>query len=173
MPQVPILISGRISFDKVGQIAEQMSNIDYPVELALPYKYSDWNDIADYDEMLEELDKMSLDINAIHATHGKIYDETFLEWGRQTIKVADFFDAKAITIHPNNVKQNRVNMQIPAKRYIKQLQRETAIVIALETFTNSDRLFLPEEIIQNKIPMTLDMSHIANRERINEIKYTV
>lgn len=100
----------------------------------------------------------------------KINDNDFLEWGQQTIKIAEALGAKTITVHPNRIsKKNKAILQEIASINLRQLQHKTPVSIAIETFTGHERIFTPDEIIQAKLPMTLDTSHIHDDDMIMRI----
>ena len=170
MPEQSIIVSVRVGFTAVYQIVDRMRGVDFPVELALPHRYDDWKQAwSQSDEMLGALEKTGVNIVTVHATQAKIHDEYFFEWGRQTIKIAEHFGAHAITVHPKRAKKNKGNAQELARLHLRELQRETPVVISVETFTGKDRVFEPEEIIKAKLSMTLDTAHIHDNDRIMRI----
>ena len=57
-------------------------------------------------------------------------------------------------------------MQELARLYLRRLRHETEIPISVETFTGTDRVFVPEEIMEARLPMTLDTAHIHDNARI-------
>jgi sugar phosphate isomerase/epimerase len=171
MLQESIVVTARVGFAAVDQIADRMRDVDFPVELALPHKFEWWADaVSQWDEMLSRLDEANLTVNTVHATQAPITDKAFLEWGRLTIRIAEHFEAKAITVHPNRVSRKRKNdMQELARLYLRRLRHETEIPISVETFTGTDRVFVPEEIMEARLPMTLDTAHIHDNARIMRI----
>lgn len=99
----PIVVSVRVGFAAVHQIANCMRSIVFPIELVLPPRYDFYRDVALYwKQMINALEKANIAINTVHATHGKINDDAFIEWGRETIEIAEHFSAKAITVHPKS-----------------------------------------------------------------------
>lgn len=171
MAGVPIVVSARVGFEAVHQIADHMQGVGFPIELALPHRYEGWKDaVLKWEQMLSTLEKVNILVNTVHATHGKINDDAFLEWGRETIKIAGLFRAKAITVHPNRVNNKmRGNMQELARINLRSLKRETSLPISIETLTGRDRIFRPEEIMNAKLPMTLDTAHIHDNDEIMKI----
>ena len=120
--------------------------------------------------MLSLLEQAQVKVSTVHATQGRITDANFLRWGRQTIEIAERLDARAITVHPNGVERRmKRNFQKVARGYLRQLQRHTDVIISVETFGGRDRVFTPEEIIEAKLPMTLDVAHISDGDRIARI----
>jgi len=136
--------------------------------LALPYRYVYWKKaVLKFEEMLEILKRKDIVYSTVHATMAKINDNNFLEWGQQTIKIAEDLGAKTITVHPNRVsKKNKAILQETECINLRHLQHKTPVGIAIETFTGHERIFTPDEIIQAKLPMTLDTSHIHNDDMI-------
>lgn len=170
MGPVAIRVAARIGFDAVHQISVRLHEVDFPIELALPYKYDWWLDaVQNFDEMLALLEGAKLDIFTIHATQARISESDFIIWGRQTIKIAELCSAKTITVHPNRAKKNKCNLQEATRIYLRQLGQETPVAISIETFSGNDRIFTPEEIIEAKLPMTLDTAHIVDKNRIENI----
>ena len=49
------------------------------------------------------------------------------------------------------------------------MQRNTSVIISIETFPGKRRIFQTEEIIKAKLPMTLDTAHIHDNNRIIKI----
>jgi len=171
MAREPIVVSARVGFAAVDQIADCMRNIDFPIELALPSRYDFYrNAVLHWKQMIDDLEKANITVNTVHATQGKINDDAFLEWGRETIKLAEHFSAKAITVHPNRVTyKSRGNMQELARINLRRLRHQTSVLISVETFTGRDRVFRPKEIMEAKLPMTLDTAHIHDKDRIMKI----
>ena len=66
-------------------------------------------------------------------------------------------------------KQDRHCHLSALRMQLRQLQRETSVLISIETFTGHDRIFTPDEIIEAKLPMTLDTSHIHDDDKIISI----
>ena len=75
--------------------------------------------------------------------------------------------AKNITLHPNNI--NREDEA--QKEALKNLEYFTGmykddIVFCIETFEGRRRVFTPDETVAFNLPMTLDISHIRDNEKI-------
>ena len=165
-----ITVSARAGFAAVHQIADRLRGVQFPIELALPHRYDSWQEAAArFDEMILALQESRVEISTIHATQARITERDFLRWGRQTIEIAERFGAKAITVHPNRTKTGKSGSQELARRYLRQLQRETTVVISVETFPGKSRVFTPQEIMQANLPMTLDIAHISDDDQIMAI----
>jgi len=163
-----IKIGGRVDFEKFEELESRFRYIDFPFELALPWRYKKlWLPI---EQKLEEIQKFfkSKDLNIIflHATQGRISEESFLEWGKKTLDFADELNLKYVTIHPNQRKTRREEHRLKALKFIKKLEIESKAQFCIETFNSKRRIFRPEEIIENKLPMTLDTAHFYDNSRI-------
>ena len=165
-----ITVSARVGFACVNNIAERLNGVDFPIELALPYRYDWWQEaVVQFDEMMVALESANVNVCSVHATQANISDERFLNWGWQTIEIAERLGAKTITVHPNRSRKSRENLQEEARIFIRRLQRETNVPLSVETFSGKDRIFRPDEIISARLPMTLDTAHIHDNDRIMEI----
>lgn len=58
-----------------------------------------------------------------------------------------------------------------ALQNLRRVEKETGSrgIFSIETFSGSKRIFHPREIMDFKLPMTLDTSHIHDREEIMDI----
>lgn len=165
-----ITVSARVGFAAVHQVSDRLCGVDFPIELALPYRYEWWKEAAKrLDEMLALLDAANVVVSTVHATQARISDRDFIVWGRQTIRIARRLGARTITVHPNQAGSSRGNHQFAALGHLRTLQRETDVALAVETFGGKDRVFRPEEIMSIGLPMTLDIAHLADNERIMRI----
>ena len=101
-------IGGRVGFDYLEELERNFKSIDFPIELALPWRYEYWLKIENQiDEVIEFFKDGPIEILSIHATQGKIFDKRFLRWGNLTLKIAKGLDIQDVTIHPNNSRKNR------------------------------------------------------------------
>lgn len=131
------------------------------IELALPYK------LHDYLEGTSSLKAMAAFIvkegpvcPSVHAPQGRLTHDGFLSWALDVVRFAESIGAGVLVFHPENAKEQRTNLQMIALRNLRELQRSTQVRIAVETFGNSKRVLLPEEIGERKLPMVLDTSHV-------------
>jgi len=165
-----IRVGGRVGFNKIEEIHERFRDVDFPIELALPWRYELWKQVEPkFDEMLECLDSLDFEVLSVHATQGWISKDTFLSWGPKTCQLADRFGGRAITVHPNRAKKPRETHQDMTRRNIKKVQRETSVTVSVETFGGKKRVLTPQEIMDFGLPMTLDTSHIREDKRIIDI----
>ncbi|MDW7762041.1 MAG: hypothetical protein SCM96_15550 [Acidobacteriota bacterium] len=166
-------IGGRVGFDRIEDLEKNFRNIDFPIELALPWRYTElWLPMADsLAGVISFLMASTIRILSIHATQGNISDEAFLFWGRQTVELARELGVQDITIHPGNCRSRREASQQQALRNIRRIERETGAegIFSVETFGGKNRVLKPEEIISFGLPMTLDTAHLHDRNEIMEI----
>lgn len=162
-------IGGRVGFDRVEDLEELFKSIDFPIELALPWKYRDlWLPVeGKVNQIIDFLKEKDIAILSIHAPQGKITEDSFLRWGQLTIEIAQSLGVDNITIHPNNVKGQKAWHQEKTLRYIKRLGGDN--IFSIETFGGKTRVFSPAELVRRKIPMTLDTAHIRDRREVMNI----
>ncbi len=165
-----IVVAARVGFEELAQIPHRLQNVDFPIELALPWQYSMWQRAEpQYDYMLECLEALDLQLASVHATQGRISDSAFLSWGPKTCKLAERLGGTVVTVHPNRAKKQRGSHQELARQYLRSVQHETVVTVSVETFGGKDRVFRPEEIMEFGLPMTLDTAHIHSDERVIEL----
>ncbi len=152
-----------LSKEKKGVLENNLnrnfSGIDFPIELALPYRYKDmWLPIKNkLHEIIEFFKAKKITILSIHAAQGKITEPEFLTWGIETLSFADELGVKLITIHPNRVRKNeRKEQQIIVKEFINQLNGVERFCI--ETFGDRGRVFRKNEIIELGYNLTIELS---------------
>ena len=166
-----IIVAARVSFAAVHQIQDRLYGVDFPIELALPYKYLWWQEATEhFEEMLSVLKELDLVVPTIHATQSRITGSEFLKWGRQTLEIAECLGAKTVTVHPNRVAKNRrADFQESVRMHLRELRHNSKVLISVETFGGKDRVFRPEELVASKLPMTMDVAHIAENGRLLRI----
>ena len=166
-----ITIAGRVGFDTIDQLEERFDGIVFPIELALPWRYGKlWVPFKEHLFVaLKFFQDRGLQVGSIHATQGRISDDAFLEWGRETLKFADALGIKHVTIHPNQAKSRRKELQEQAHCHLTDLHRSSNARFCMETFDGERRIFHPTEIMECGLPMTLDVAHIHDDSRILEI----
>jgi len=159
-----IKIGGRVGFDRTDELEKHFKGIDFPIELALPWKYHElWLPIENnINDIISFFKSSSITILSIHATQGRITDDAFLTWGKKTIEIAKELGVKHIIVHPNHVhKEQRQTYQMKAVENLKKLSDETC-TFSIETFTGKSRVLRPMEIVDLELPMTLDVAHIKD-----------
>lgn len=158
----------RQSFENVEQIEERYSNLNVPIELAMPYFMAIYQLIRpNLIEIAQKIKSYSCGILSIHSVQAPITNDEFLIWGKEIADFAEFLGVKIITLHPNNTNKNQSNQINALKnlRYFKQLCRNN-IIFSIETFTGNRRIFTPDEIVEFNLPMTLDTAHIEDNQKI-------
>ena len=162
-------IGGRVGFDRIEELEHRFCSIDFPIELALPWKYQElWLPIEEkVGRVIEFFKGRDIEILSIHATQGRITEEAFLRWGELTIEIAEALGAGNITVHPNNVKSQREWSQEQSLKHIQEIGGED--IISIETFGGRNRVFKPHELIEKGIPMTLDTAHLHKKGIVIDI----
>ena len=164
-------IGARVGFDTFEDLERNFASIDFPIELALPWRYIKfWLEVeGKIDSIIAFFKNRKLDILSIHATQGRISEASFLKWGSDTIRIAEALNCRDITVHPNIDKKNKPEAQKAVLAFLKELQSDSRANFSVETFGNKKRVFTPDEIMEFNLPMTLDVSHIREDGRVMEI----
>ncbi len=138
-----------------------------PIELALPYKLEEYlKGAGELSGLAAFINQKGIGCPSVHGPQGRLTDDSFLSWARETVRFAEAVNAGSVVFHPENVRVlERSNLQLLAVRNIRQLQRDTAVRIAVETFGGPKRVLTPEEVGEREIWMVLDTSHVTE-ERI-------
>ncbi len=158
----------RQSFDKIEQVEERFANLNVPIELALPYYWDIYEPVRSrLSEIGEKIKSYGLKVLSVHAVQAPISDERFKTWGMEIADFARDLGAKTITLHPNNVKRD-VQIQ---KKALQNLEYFSSffgndIVFCIETFEGKRRVFGIDEIVDFNLPMTLDISHVSDNDKI-------
>ena len=161
-------LGARVSFDQVDELESHFEGVDFPVELALPYRVHEFLPIAGrMAEVLDFIRGKGIQVQSIHAAQGNLAADDCFAWAQPALWLADELGARCVTFHPSQTNRDqRLNAQTLAKRHLRQLQRDHQAVAAIETFGGSRRIFHPEEIVQFGLPMVLDTAHLHEDERI-------
>lgn len=158
----------RQSFDRIEQIEERFSNLNVPVEIALPYYWDIYEPIRRYlVEIADRIKNFHIQVLSIHAVQAPITNEKFKIWGKEIADFAKVLGVKTITLHPNNTNKSP-DIQ---KEALKNLEHLTVlykdeIIFSIESFSGRRRIFTPDEIVRFNLPMTLDTAHIKDNEKI-------
>lgn len=158
----------RQSFDTIQQVEERFSNLKVPVEIALPYYWDIYEPIrAHLKAIAERIKSFNIDVLGIHSVQAPITSEKFKIWGKEIADFARILDAKIITLHPNNINKSTALQQetLNNLEYFNMLYKKE-IIFSIETFSGRRRIFTPEEIVKFNLPMTLDIAHINDNEKI-------
>ena len=138
-----------------------------PIELALPYKLDTFIATMAHLPSLESYilnPANGIIVNTVHAPQGRLADDSFITWALPTVQFAESIGAEVVVFHPESVpKLSKPNAQGIALENVKTLQNRTSVTVAIETFGNTKRIITTEEIIEFKLPMILDTSHLFQR----------
>jgi sugar phosphate isomerase/epimerase len=158
----------RQSFDKIEQVEERFSNLNVPVELALPYYWEIYEPIRKHlRKIADRIRSFRTKVLSVHAVQAPITDEKFKIWGKETADFAITLGVKTVTLHPNNINKNRVIQEkaLSNLEYFTDLYKNE-IIFCIETFSGRKRVFTPDETIRFNLPMTLDTAHIRDNKNI-------
>jgi sugar phosphate isomerase/epimerase len=142
--------------------------VGIPIELALPYKLDEFlRGSGNLGALAAFVKGAGIICPSVHAPQGRITDDNFLSWARDVVLFAEAVGARSLVYHPESVRKDaRTDLQLLAVRHIRQLQRETAVRIGIETFGNAKRVLSPEDVGERGLWMVLDTSHVfENRTR--------
>ncbi|MDD5476711.1 MAG: hypothetical protein PHG87_00655 [Candidatus Omnitrophica bacterium] len=99
----------RQSFDNIEQIEDRYSNINVPVEVALPYYWDIYEPVRRHlAEIAEKIKSYGTVVIGIHAVQAPITDKKFKIWGKEIADFAKTLGVKTITLHPNNINKNKI-----------------------------------------------------------------
>jgi sugar phosphate isomerase/epimerase len=164
-----IRIGGRAGFERLEQLDERFRSIDFPIELALPWRYEAlWLPMEDrIDEVVDFFQNRDIEILSLHATQGRITEESFLSWGRTTLELAGKLGVPDVTIHPNRVQNQKEYNQKQVQRMIRRMGGDG--IFSIETFGGRKRVYSPHDLVEQGLPMTLDEAHLHDRSFVRQI----
>jgi sugar phosphate isomerase/epimerase len=133
-----------------------------PIELALPYKLEEYlKGTGNLGALAAFVKNAGISCPSVHAPQGRLTDDNFLFWARDVVLFAETVGALSLVFHPENVPVlERPNLQRQAVLHLRQLQRQTKLRVAVETFGNRKRVLTPEEVEEREMWMVLDTSHL-------------
>ena len=130
-----IIVAARAGFETLEDLPDRLGGIDFPVELALPWRFQMWESVMPkYGEMVSAIGQTGLDICSVHATQGKISESAFLRWGQKTCELAEQLGASVVTVHPDRARARRADAQILALQHLRTVQRKCPTIVSVETF---------------------------------------
>jgi len=147
------------SFDRLDKYSA------VPIELALPYQKDRFlKERHKIPELISYIDKNNIRINSIHATQGKLTDDDFLVWGADALKLSKEYSGVTVVIHPGRFyeKKSEISRNKAQKIALENIRKLCEIYVprlAMETFGGDRYLFSPDEIMEYKLPMVLDIAH--------------
>lgn len=153
----------RQSFNSIEQVEERYSNLNVPVEIALPYY---WDIYEHLSGIADRIKAFRTEVLSIHAVQAPITDKKFRTWGKEIADFARMLDVKTITLHPNNVNKDK-DVQKEALENLEYFAdlHKNEIIFCIETFTGKRRVFTPDETVSFNLPMTLDTSHMRDDKK--------
>jgi sugar phosphate isomerase/epimerase len=157
----------RQSFDRIDQVEGRYANIGVPVEVALPYYWDIYEPVRVHlGEIAKKIKSHGTQVLSVHAVQAPITNERFKAWGKEIAEFAKALGAKTITLHPNNVNKDKAVQDEAVKNleYFDGLYKNE-VIFCIETFEGKRRVFTPDEIVSLSLPMTLDTSHIRDKEK--------
>ena len=155
----------------IEQVEERYSNLNAPVEVALPYYWDIYEPVRRHlAEIAKMLKSYGTTVLSIHAVQASITDEKFKIWGKEIADFATTLGVKTITLHPNNINKDKVVQEKALRNleYFTDLYKNE-IIFCIETFEGRRRIFTPDEIASFNLPMTLDTAHIIDDKKIWEL----
>lgn len=161
----------RQSFNRIEQVEERYSNLNVPVEIALPYYWDIYEPVRRHlAEIAGKIKSYQTKVLSLHAVQAPITDEKFRTWGKEVADFAKMLGIKTITLHPNNVNKDKVVQENVLKnlKYFADLYKNE-IIFCIETFEGKRRVFTPDETVSFNLPMTLDTAHIRDNKKIWDI----
>jgi sugar phosphate isomerase/epimerase len=160
-------LGARASFDRLDDLGQRFKGVDFPIELALPYRVGDFILVADrMEEVKDFIVTLQLEVLSVHATQGDLAADDCMSWAKPAMELADAVGAKSVTFHPGRSRKNRLDGQACVKAHLAELQKRHRALASLETFGGRDRVLRPNEIVEAGLPMVLDTAHLREDEYI-------
>jgi len=160
-------IGARVGFDRMEELEPHFVGVDFPVELAVPYRVADFLQIAGrMEEVRDFVRQKGIEVLSLHAAQGNLVKTDHPSWARPAVWLAEELGARSVTFHPNRVSSGRTQAQEAFVRHVSQLQRGITATIAVETFGGKTRVLSPREIVRTGLPMILDTAHIHSDDEI-------
>jgi len=160
-------LGARASFDRLEELESHFEGVDFPVELALPYRVGDFLAVRDrMDEVRDFVQGKKIQVLSVHAAQGNLVADDCDRWAEPAMRLADELGARSVTFPPNQVKTGRIGAQDVVRKHLAALQRKATALAAVETFGGRRRVFRPEEIVTAGLPMILDTAHLHHDEQI-------
>jgi sugar phosphate isomerase/epimerase len=148
-------------------LASYLEGVSFPVELALPHRVVDFLPIAGrMAEIRDVVRGRGIEVLSVHAPQGRLADDGYEAWANPAMWLADELGAGSVTFHPQQAKSGRESVQHIARQHLRALQRKALALAAIETFGGGRRIFRPEEIAEQGLPMVLDVAHLHDNERV-------
>jgi len=158
----------RASFNRLDELEHSFKGVDFPVELALPYRVGDFiSGVADrMDEVRDFVVALRIEVLSVHATQGDLAADDCVRWAKPAMELADAVGAKSVTFHPGRSRKNRLDGQARVKVNLADIQKHHRALASLETFGGRDRVLRPSEIVEAGLWMVLDTAHLKENELV-------
>ena len=161
-------LGARVGFDRMEELEPHFEGVEFPVELALPYRVLDFLPIVDrMEEITGFIRDRGIRVLSVHAPQGNLAHEDCALWAVPAMSLADRLGASSVTFHPSLSRgTGRLAGQALARQHLGELQEGAKTLAGIETFGGKRRLFHPEEIMEAGLPMVLDTVHLHDDERV-------
>jgi len=122
------------------------------------------------EDIAAKIKSYQTEVLSIHAVQAPIANNEFRVWGKEIAEFAKTLRAKVITVHPENMNKTEFKQDQAAKniRFLNRLYNEN-VIFSVETFTGNRRVFTPDETVGFGLPMTLDIAHVTDNQKIWEL----
>ncbi len=157
----------RQSFNALDQFAPRYRGRQTPLELALPYRMSDYELVSPHlAELADLLLQWQTPILSLHAPQGRLAEPSFPIWAEEVGRFASLLGVREITIHPSRFQKDRPVHEIQHRvlQVCQEIEAAYSVSFSLETFMGGKRLFSVDDIIRLERPMTLDVAHLHDSE---------
>lgn len=158
-----------------ADVAGSLSGLQgIPIELALPYKLEDY--LEHRGTMLaaipEAVKAVGCVVQSVHAPQGPLTDWGIIDWGEETIRLAEALGASVAVFHPEaSAMDRRLDRQVTALQHVKRLSRlSDQVIVGIEAFGNKKRILTPEEICEKGLDLVLDTSHLFPERSLEIVK---
>jgi len=157
----------RQSFNTLDQFAARYRACALPIELALPYRMTDYELVGPHlPELADSLRKWRTPILSVHAPQGRLAEPGFRTWAEEVGRFASLLGVREITVHPSRFQKDRPVHEIQHRvlEICRGIEAAYSVSFCLETFMGSKRLFSVGDIMRLERPMTLDVAHLHDTE---------
>jgi hypothetical protein len=157
----------RQSFNTLDQFTPRYRECQIPIELALPYKMTDYELIRPHlTELAGLLLQWRTPILSVHAPQGRLAEPGFRIWAEEVGRFAAALRVREITVHPSRFQKDRPVPEIQHRvlETCREIEAAYSASFCLETFMGGKRLFSVDDIMRLERPMTLDVAHLHGTE---------
>ena len=153
-----------ITFSTSNDRLRKVSGI--PIELAFPQDLDEFLAGKDHlQDVVQQVKEHKVPVQSVHAPDGHLADDLFGDWAGRVVQTAEALKAPIVVLHPEPEPQGFAEPDHRAViDNIQHLQDRTKVTIAMETFWDMPRILMPDEIMQNQLPMVLDTSRMPKSE---------